>query len=345
MRRKLVAGNWKMHGSLAENEALLSGVLAGLGSVKAGVAVCVPYPYLAQVQARLTGSAVAWGTQNLSQHGKGAFTGEVSAAMLKDFGCAYVIVGHSERRQYHAEGDQLVADKAKAALSRGVTPIVCVGETLAQREAGETDQVVKRQLSAVIHTLGHCAGEMVVAYEPVWAIGTGLTPTAAEVAEVHAAIRAELEARFGAEGKGMRILYGGSVKPSNAAELMAVAHVNGALVGGGQVEVGNGVEEPRGEVRNFLYVDRGPFEKDAHNQAVGRLSGARGLWVASVLLKGSAGENSDTPQVHAEVGRNDGEVCDDVVEFRVEIGRKTGRGRVGGRRGLHGGGGDHGEYL
>ena len=154
MRRKLVAGNWKMHGSLAENEALLSGLLAGMGNVKAGVAVCVPFPYLSQVQAKLNGSAIAWGAQNMSQQARGAFTGEVSASMLKDFGCAYVIVGHSERRAIYGESDALVAEKFAAAQAAGLTPILCVGETLDEREGGITESVVARQMDAALTELG-----------------------------------------------------------------------------------------------------------------------------------------------------------------------------------------------
>ena len=233
MRRKLVAGNWKMHGSLAENEALLSGVLAGLGSVKAGVAVCVPYPYLAQVQARLTGSAVAWGAQNLSQHGKGAFTGEVSAAMLKDFGCAYVIVGHSERRALYGESDEVVAEKFAAAQAAGLIPILCVGETLAERESGITEQVVARQLDAVIGKCGVDAlAKAVVAYEPVWAIGTGKTATPEQAQAVHAFIRGRVFALDAAVADGLIIQYGGSMKAANAAELLSQPDIDGGLIGG-----------------------------------------------------------------------------------------------------------------
>ena len=173
MRKKLVVGNWKCNGSLGANAQLLAELLQARAAWACDAAVCAPFPYLAQLKQVLSASPLTWGAQDCSAHESGAYTGEVAAAMLAEFGCRYVIVGHSERRGYHAEGDQLVADKAKAALARGVTPIVCVGETLAQREAGQTDAVVKRQLSAAIHTLAHCAGEMVVAYEPVWAIGTG----------------------------------------------------------------------------------------------------------------------------------------------------------------------------
>lgn len=235
MRKKLVVGNWKMHGSRAANAQLLAG-LKEAGPWNADVAVCVPFPYIAETALALTGTAVAYGAQDCSSHEQGAYTGEVSSAMLQDIGCRYAIVGHSERRAYHAESDQLVADKAKAALAHGVTPIVCVGETRAEREAGQTEAVVKRQLAAVIHTLGHCTGEMVVAYEPVWAIGTGLTATPAEAQAVHAVLRAQLHAATDKSGA-MRILYGGSVKADNAAELFSQPDIDGGLIGGASLKV------------------------------------------------------------------------------------------------------------
>jgi len=191
----------------------------------------VPFPYLSETAVTLAGSDLRWGAQDCSAHEQGAYTGEVSVGMLAEFGCRYVIVGHSERRAFHAESDQLVADKAKAALAKGVTPIVCVGETLAQREAGETEAVVKRQLSAVIHALGHCAGEMVVAYEPVWAIGTGKVATPEQAQAVHAVLRAQLRAAV-ANADAMTLLYGGSVKPDNADTLFAQADIDGGLIGG-----------------------------------------------------------------------------------------------------------------
>ncbi|KQW43697.1 MULTISPECIES: triose-phosphate isomerase [unclassified Roseateles] len=235
MRKKLVVGNWKMHGSRAANAQLLAG-LKEAGPWNADVAVCVPYPYIAETALALTGNAIVYGAQDCSSHEQGAYTGEVSSAMLADVGCRYAIVGHSERRAYHAESDQLVADKAKAALAHGVTPIVCVGETRAEREAGQTEAVVKRQLAAVIHTLGHCCGEMVVAYEPVWAIGTGLTATPAEAQTVHAVLRAQLHAATDRSGV-MRILYGGSVKADNAAELFSQPDIDGGLIGGASLKV------------------------------------------------------------------------------------------------------------
>jgi triosephosphate isomerase len=233
-RRKLVVGNWKMHGNRPANAELLSGILASR-PFAAEVAVCVPFPYLGETAVSLAGSEVRWGAQDCSVHKQGAYTGEVSSAMLAEFGCRYVVVGHSERRAMHGESDQLVADKAQAALSQGVTPIVCVGETLAQREAGETAGVVKRQLSAVIHTLAHCAAEMVVAYEPVWAIGTGLSATPQQAQEVHHLLRAQLQAAT-PRAEAMKILYGGSVKPDNAAALFAMPDIDGALVGGASLK-------------------------------------------------------------------------------------------------------------
>ena len=234
MRRKLVAGNWKMHGSHSANAELLAG-LAAARPFACDVAVCVPFPYLSETAVALAGTDLRWGAQDVSAHVQGAFTGEVSAGMLAEFGCRYAIVGHSERRQYHGESDQLVADKAKAALARGITPIVCVGETLAQREAGQTENVVKRQLSAVIHALAHCAGEMVVAYEPVWAIGTGQVATPEQAQAVHALLRAQLKAAT-PQADVMKILYGGSMKPDNAAVLLAQADIDGGLIGGASLK-------------------------------------------------------------------------------------------------------------
>ena len=236
MRRKIVAGNWKMHGNLAENEALLSGLLAGMGDVKAGVAVCVPFPYLSQVQAKLTGSAIAWGAQNMSEHAKGAFTGEVSASMLKDFGCAYVIVGHSERRALYGESDAVVAEKFAAVQAAGLTPILCVGETLDEREGNVTEAVVGRQLDAVIAKSGVAAlAKSVVAYEPVWAIGTGRVATPEQAQSVHALLRAQLSAATAHAGD-MKILYGGSMKPDNAVSLLSQPDIDGGLIGGASLK-------------------------------------------------------------------------------------------------------------
>ena len=233
-RRKLVVGNWKMNGTRVANIELLAAIRAE-GPFAAEVEVCAPFPYLADVALSLQGSNIGSGAQDCSAHESGAYTGEVSAAMLAEYGCRYVIVGHSERRAYHAESDQLVADKAKIALAKGLTPIVCVGETLAERETGQTDAVVKRQLSAVIHTLGHCISQVVVAYEPVWAIGTGKTATPEQAQAVHALLRAQLKAASGKAGE-MKILYGGSVKADNAATLFSQADIDGGLIGGASLK-------------------------------------------------------------------------------------------------------------
>ena len=231
MSTKLIVGNWKMNGVLAANQALLDGLRAGLGAVRSRAAVCVPHPYLAQVQLLLAGSPIALGAQDVSAHVSGAFTGEVSSSMLRDFGVRYCIVGHSERRQHHAESDEVVAFKAKQALAQGITPIVCVGETLAQREAGQTEAVVKRQLAAVIHENGHCISEIVVAYEPIWAVGTGQTATPEQAQQVHAVLRAQIRAAT-AHAERVSILYGGSMNAANAADLLAQPDVDGGLIGG-----------------------------------------------------------------------------------------------------------------
>lgn len=233
MRRKLVAGNWKMHGNLVDNDALLGAILAGMGEVKADVAVCVPFPYLHQTKARLAGSRVAWGAQNLSQHAKGAYTGEVSALMLNDFECRYVIVGHSERRALYGESDALVAEKYVAAQTAGLIPILCVGETLEEREAGVTEQVVGRQLDAVLNKSGVISlANAVVAYEPVWAIGTGRTASPEQAQAVHAFIRGKIRALDAEVAEHLVLQYGGSVKPANAAELFAQPDIDGGLIGG-----------------------------------------------------------------------------------------------------------------
>ncbi|HZV54379.1 MAG TPA: triose-phosphate isomerase [Rhodocyclaceae bacterium] len=232
-RTKFVAGNWKMHGSLAANLSLLTAVRTGAAGLKAQVAVCVPYPYLAQVQSVLAGSNVAWGAQDVSEHVQGAYTGEVSAAMLNDFGCRYVIIGHSERRSYYGDTDALVAAKFAAVQKAGLMPILCVGETLAEREANVTAEVVTRQLNAVIASSGVAAlAKAVVAYEPVWAIGTGKTATPAQAQEVHALIRSRVAAENAAVAGGLQILYGGSVKAGNAKELFGQSDIDGGLIGG-----------------------------------------------------------------------------------------------------------------
>ena len=236
MKKKLIAGNWKMNGSLAANEALLNGLLAGVGQPACQVAVCVPSVYLAQCQALLAGSVIELGAQDVSSHESGAYTGEIAPAMLKEFAVRYAIVGHSERRQYHGETDELVALKAQRALSSGITPIVCVGETLAEREAGKTEEVVKRQLAAVIHTNGHCISEVVVAYEPVWAIGTGLSATAEQAQQVHAVLRAQLKAATPNADR-IQLLYGGSMNAANASSLLAQADIDGGLIGGAALKI------------------------------------------------------------------------------------------------------------
>jgi len=221
MRARLVAGNWKMNGSRAANQVLLDAVVAGVRSVEC--VVCVPFPYLAQAAERLRGTQVAWGAQNLSEHASGAHTGEVSAAMLAEVGCRYVLAGHSERRQLYGETDARAAAKFAAAQGAGLKPIFCVGETLEERDAGHTEAVVARQLDAV---LGKRAfGDAVLAYEPVWAIGTGRTATPEQAQAVHAFLRQRV-------GAAVRILYGGSVKAQNAASIFAMPDVDGGLIGG-----------------------------------------------------------------------------------------------------------------
>ena len=229
-RQRLVIGNWKMNGSLAANASLLQAVRVGADAhTSCQVAVCVPFPYLAQAQAALSGGAVSWGAQDVSVHAAGAYTGEVSVGMLNDFACRWVLVGHSERRSYHAETDEQVALKAAVALQAGLTPVVCIGETLQQQEAGETAQVISRQLGPVLALGAQSVSRMVIAYEPVWAIGTGRTATPKQAQAVHALIRQALEAL----GVGqVQVLYGGSVKASNAASLFAMPDIDGALVGG-----------------------------------------------------------------------------------------------------------------
>jgi len=230
----LVAGNWKMHGSLAGNLSLLTALRAGVTpALKPQVAVCVPFPYLAQVQSVLAGCPIAWGAQDVSEHAQGAYTGEISAGMLQDFGCRYTLVGHSERRAYHHETNEQVAAKAEAALKAGLTPIICVGETLEEREADATTQVVTRQLDAVIARLGAAGlSKSVMAYEPVWAIGTGKTATPQQAQTVHAMIRARIAQVDRTVADQLQILYGGSMKPANAKELIGQPDIDGGLIGG-----------------------------------------------------------------------------------------------------------------
>ncbi|MGN6655899.1 MAG: triose-phosphate isomerase [Rhodanobacter sp.] len=233
MRKKLVAGNWKMHGSRTMATALL-GELAAAKPASIDVTVFPPFPYLAELAAQHRDSGIGFGAQDLSEHeGQGAFTGEVSGAMLADVGARWVLVGHSERRQYHHEDNELVARKFAAALAAGLTPILCVGETLQQREADATEGVIAAQLQAVLQNSGVASFDTaVIAYEPVWAIGTGRTATPDQVQQVHAFIRSQLETEDATLSRLTRLLYGGSVKAANAAELFAQADVDGGLIGG-----------------------------------------------------------------------------------------------------------------
>jgi len=233
MRAKLIVGNWKMNGSRAGNATLLAEIAAGLDGKGAACAVCVPSPYLQQCEEVLSGTPIAWGAQDVSVHGFGAYTGEVCAQMLSEFGCRYVIVGHSERRAYHLESSELVASKAMAVLAEGMTPIVCVGETLAQREAGDTEAVVGAQLDTVLERMEPAAvANIVVAYEPVWAIGTGKNATPEMAQAVHAHLRARIAACNPEAAERVAILYGGSMKPENAAALLAQPDIDGGLIGG-----------------------------------------------------------------------------------------------------------------
>lgn len=238
MRGYLVAGNWKMNGSDSANAELLDGIIAGApDSAQVELLVCPPFPYLAAVADRIAGSSVRLGAQNLSEHGSGAFTGEVSGAMLRESGCDYVIVGHSERRALMGETSGKVAEKFEAALAAGLTPILCVGETLAEREAGQTEAVIDEQLNAVLDAAGVAAfANAVVAYEPVWAIGTGMTATPEQAQDVHRHIRQSIAARSEAVAEGVRILYGGSVKGDNAAGLFSNPDIDGGLIGGASLK-------------------------------------------------------------------------------------------------------------
>ncbi|HVW65865.1 MAG TPA: triose-phosphate isomerase [Nitrosospira sp.] len=232
-RPKLISGNWKMHGSIGPNRDLLHAVVQGTAGLEAEVAVCVPYPYLSQAQSLLQQTHVSWGAQNVSQHEKGAYTGEVSAGMLTDFGCRYAIVGHSERRALYGEDNYIVALKFKAAQTAGLIPILCVGETLDQREAAITERIVAEQLDAVIELAGIASlAKSVLAYEPVWAIGTGKTATPEQAQEVHAFVRNRIAGRNPEVADGLQILYGGSVKAGNAAELFSMPDIDGGLIGG-----------------------------------------------------------------------------------------------------------------
>jgi len=238
MRKPLVAGNWKMNGDRNGSSALLDGILAGMGDIKqTEVAVCPPFILIPLVAEKLAGSAIAYGGQDINVHDSGAYTGETSGPMMTDFGCKYAIVGHSERRTYYGETDDIVADKFGAAQKHGLVPILCIGETLEEREAGQTEAVCERQLDAVLNKHGiKSFANAVIAYEPVWAIGTGKTATPEQAQEVHAFIRAKLAGLDQAVADGCRILYGGSMKPDNAMELRQQADIDGGLIGGASLK-------------------------------------------------------------------------------------------------------------
>ncbi len=234
MRRPLIAGNWKMNGSKIDAEELLRGVIAGVADMnKVDVAVCPPFPYLYVAEQMLAETAVGWGSQDVSREEGGAFTGQTSAAMLTDFGCRYAIVGHSERRQFNGETDSIVGRKYARAVAEGIIPILCVGETLEERESGKTEEVVGNHIDAVINLSGvEALAHGVVAYEPVWAIGTGVTATPDQAQEVHAFLRARVAAKSREVADQLRILYGGSMKPGNAVDLLAQSDIDGGLIGG-----------------------------------------------------------------------------------------------------------------
>lgn len=233
-RRKLIVGNWKLHGSLAQCRDSAPLLVAAL-RLEVGLAICPPAVYLAELAALARGTDLGYGAQDVSAHAIGARTGEISAAMLKELGCRYAIVGHSERRQYHGESDELVAAKAQACVDAGVTPIVCIGETMEQRQTGQTGVVLARQLAALLQIDGW--REAVIAYEPVWAIGTGLAATPEMAQEAHAFIRRELGDADPAAAERITLLYGGSVKPDNAGELFAMPEIDGGLIGGASLDV------------------------------------------------------------------------------------------------------------
>ncbi|MES2354929.1 MAG: triose-phosphate isomerase [Pseudomonadota bacterium] len=250
MRTKLVVGNWKMNGSLAENEALLKALAPQVRELPGvAVAVCAPFPYLAQLRALLRDTEISWGAQNLNHNRNGAYTGEVAASMLVEFGCRFVIVGHSERRALYKEDDNVVAEKFIAAQSAGLTPILCVGETLEERQSEITEQVVARQLDAVISKAGiEAFAKAVVAYEPVWAIGTGQTATPQQAQDVHSFIRNRLKSHNLSLAEQLFILYGGSMKSGNAAQLLSLPDVDGGLVGGASLSAQEFAEICRGGV-------------------------------------------------------------------------------------------------
>jgi triosephosphate isomerase len=238
MREILVAGNWKMNGNVAANKALVSGIVSGVPEGSGfRLLVCPPFPFLVSVAEQLKGSNVALGAQNVSEHSPGAYTGETAASMLSEVGCRYVIVGHSERRAMYGETNEQVAAKFQAALTAGITPILCVGETLAERESGLTEKVIDGQLDAVLDSAGVDAfASAVVAYEPVWAIGTGMTATPEQAQDVHKHIRSRLAARNADVANKVQILYGGSMKGENAAGLLGMPDIDGGLIGGASLK-------------------------------------------------------------------------------------------------------------
>ncbi|WP_369613407.1 triose-phosphate isomerase [Marichromatium sp. PS1] len=239
MRAPLIAGNWKMNGSKRDAQLLFGGVSAGAASLQGvEVTVCPPFPYLALGEAELADGVVRLGAQDVSAESAGAYTGEVAAAMLAEFDCRYVICGHSERREYHAESDALIARKLQSVIASGMRPILCIGETLEQRERGETEAVIAAQLDGVLQVAGiEVFAALDIAYEPVWAIGTGKTATPEQAQQVHAFVRARIAASDQRIAQKLRILYGGSMKPGNAAELLAQPDIDGGLIGGASLDV------------------------------------------------------------------------------------------------------------
>lgn len=237
MRKTLVAGNWKLNGSTSSINELLDGILSGMSEAKTDVAVCAPYIYIPQVQQKLTGTAISYGSESISEYDSGAYTGEISGPMLNDFGCDYAIVGHSERRTLFAEQDSDTANKFAAARKHGIKPILCVGELLEEREQGITEEVVARQLDAVIELEGVAGlADGVIAYEPVWAIGTGMTASPQQAQDVHAFIRNKIAALDESVAEKVQILYGGSVNGGNADELFAMPDIDGGLIGGASLK-------------------------------------------------------------------------------------------------------------
>jgi len=255
MRKKLIVGNWKMHADLHANAALLAALASASGGVNlrgVDMAVAPPAPYLAQAQAALRGTPIALAAQDVSQHaGGGAYTGEWSAAMLQDFGVRYAIVGHSERRKYHGETDAHVAAKAQAALACGIAPIVCLGESLGERQSGQTEAVVMRQLAAITQALGPRSSAIVLAYEPVWAIGTGEAATPAQAQAVHALLRGALAAQH---ASGIPILYGGSMNAGNAAQLLAQADIDGGLIGSAALKAAEFLSIAEAAAQSFPFL-------------------------------------------------------------------------------------------